>query len=54
MCLHDCFSGPGQNCGALFGVNDSTYTVQSYEAWAPHRGCGDYGWPAADCKQACL
>ncbi len=54
MCAN-CYQGPGQNCGALFGVNDSTCTVQRFEKWAPHRGCGDYGGNlAAQCKQGCL
>jgi hypothetical protein len=54
MCAN-CYEGPGLNCGALFAVNDSTCTVQSFEAWAPHRGCGDYGGDyASDCKQGCL
>ena len=54
MCAN-CYEGAGPNCGALFGVNDSTCTVQSYEAWAPHRGCGDYGGDyASECKQGCL
>ena len=49
----DCWQGPGHDC-KRFGVNDSTCTVQRYEAWAPHRGCGDYGGQnAADCKQGC-
>lgn len=52
----DCWQGGGasaKNC-RQFGVNDSTCTVQKYEAWALHRGCGDYGGQiAADCKQGC-
>ena len=39
----------GDDCAKL-GVNDSgTCTVQTFEAWAPHRGC-DY----RDCIQGCL
>jgi hypothetical protein len=38
----------GDNCGSLFGTNDSTCTVQLYEGWQKNRGCD-----TSDCLQAC-